>query len=166
LELFNESRNRIYSMSLIHERLYQAKDLARIDFAGYVRTLTRDLFRSYSVGQNDIKLNMEIKDVFLSVNTGIPCGLIINELVSNSLKHAFPDGKKGEIQVGLYERKKGDFTLNVRDNGTGFPEDFDFRNTESLGMDIVISLVEQLEGTIALDKGEGTSFTIGFRELK
>lgn len=166
LELFNESRNRIYSMSLIHESLYQAKDLARIDFAGYVRRLTRDLFRSYSVGPNDIKLKMEIKDVFLNVNTGIPCGLIINELVTNSLKHAFPDGKNGEIQVGLYKRKKGEFTLNVRDNGTGFPEDFNFRNTESLGMDIVISLVEQLDGTIELDKGEGTSFTIGFRELK
>ena len=166
LELFNESRNRIYSMALIHESLYQAKDLTRIDFAGYVRRLTRDLFRTYSVGPNEIKLKMEIKDVFLNVNTGIPCGLIINELVTNSLKHAFPDGKNGEIQVGLYKRKKGEFTLNVRDNGTGFPEDFDFQNTESLGMQIVISLVEQLDGTIELDKGEGTSFTIGFRELK
>jgi two-component sensor histidine kinase/CheY-like chemotaxis protein len=166
LELFNDSRSRIYSMSLIHERLYQSKDLARIDFAGYVRTLTRSLFRSYRVNPNDIKLNIEIKDVFLNVNAGIPCGLIINELVTNSLKHGFPDGRRGEIQIGLYERKKGEFTLNVRDNGIGLPEDLDFRNTESLGMHIVLSLVEQLEGTIELDSGEGTSFTIGFRALK
>jgi two-component sensor histidine kinase len=166
LEFFNDSRNRIYSMSLIHESLYQSKDLARIDFAGYVRTLTRDLFRSYNVGPDVIKLNIEIKDVFLNVNTGIPCGLIINELVTNSLKHGFPDGRRGEIQIGLYEPKKGEFTLNVRDNGIGFPEDFDFQNTESLGLHIVISLVEQLDGTIELDKGETTSFTIGFGEFK
>jgi PAS domain S-box-containing protein len=166
LELFNDSRSRIYSMSLIHERLYRSKDLARIDFAGYVRTLTRGLFRSYRGDPNDIKLNMEIKDVFLNVNAGIPCGLIINELVTNSLKHGFPDGRRGEIQIGLYERKKGEFTLNVRDNGIGLPEDLDFRNTESLGMHIVLSLVEQLDGTIELDRGEGTSFTIRFRALK
>jgi len=166
LELFNDSRNRIYSMSLIHERLYQSEDLARIDFAGYLRTLTRDLFRSYNVDPNVIKMNLELKDVFLNVNTGIPCGLIINEMVTNSLKHGFPDGRRGEIQIGFYERKKGEYTLNVRDNGIGFPEDFDFRNTESLGMYLVVSLVEQLDGTIELDKGEGTSFTIGFRELK
>ncbi len=166
LELFNDSRNRIYSMSLIHERLYQSEDLARIDFAGYLRTLTRDLFRSYNVDPNVIKMNLELKDVFLNVNTGIPCGLIINEMVTNSLKHGFPDGRRGEIQIGFYERKKGEYTLNVRDNGIGFPEDFDFRNTESLGMYLVVSLVEQLDGTIELDKGEGTSFTIRFRELK
>jgi two-component sensor histidine kinase len=103
LELFDDSRNRIYSMSLIHESLYSSRDLARIDFAGYVRTLTRDLFRSYRVSPNDIKLNMEIKDVFLNVNTGIPCGLIINKLVTNCLKHGFPDGMRGEIQIGLSE---------------------------------------------------------------
>jgi PAS domain S-box-containing protein len=166
LALFKDSQSRIYSMSLIHESLYQSEDLARIDFAGYVRTLTRDLFRSYSVGPNDIKLNMEIKDVFLDVNTGIPCGLIINELVTNSLRYGFPDGKRGEIQIGLYERKNGEFTLNVRDNGIGFPEDLDFRNTESLGMQIVLSLVEQLDGTIELDRSEGTTFKIVFEKAK
>jgi two-component sensor histidine kinase len=109
------------SMSLIHEKLYQSEDMARIDFAGYIRTLIANLFHTFSV--YDIKLNVDVKDVFLDVNTGIPCGLIINELVSNSLKHAFHDGRKGEIQVGLYKEKDGEFTLNVRDNGTGFPAD-------------------------------------------
>ena len=125
LELFNDSQNRVLSLALIHDMLYKSKDRARIDFAGYIRSLIGYLFRSYN--QKDIKLNIDA-DIFLDVNTGIPSGLIINELVANSLKYAFPEGKKGEIQVGLYN-KEGDFTLIVSDNGIGFPEDFDFRNT-------------------------------------
>ena len=164
LELFEDSQTRIMSMSLIHEKLYLSEDMARIDFADYIRTLTGNLFHTFSV--YNVKLNVDVKDVFLDVNTGIPCGLIINELVSNSLKHAFHDDRKGEIQVGLYKQKDGEFSLNVRDNGSGFPADRDFRNTESVGMQIVMALVEQLEGRIELDRGEGTSFTIRFRERK
>ena len=162
LALFNDSQSRIRSMALIHEKLYQSKNLARIDFADYIRSLTGSLFRFYHINPDDIQLKIEFKDVFLDVNIGIPCGLIINELITNSLRHAFPDARKGEIKVELYEHKKGEFTLNVRDNGIGLPEGLDFRNTKSLGMELVISLVEQLGGRIALDRDEGTSFTIRF----
>lgn len=165
LEMFKDTQNRVKSMALIHDRLYQSKDLAIIDFAAYINGLTGNLFRSYN--QKGIKLDIEVKDIFLDINTGVPCGLIISELVSNSLKHAFPGGKNGKIQVGLYKLpKNGDFTLIVSDNGVGFPECLDSQNTESLGLQLVTALVEQLDGTIELDRGEGTSFTLKFKELK
>lgn len=163
--MFKDTQNRVKSMALIHDRLYQSKDLAIIDFAAYINGLTGNLFRSYN--PKGIKLDIEVKDIFLDINTGVPCGLIISELVSNSLKHAFPGGKNGKIQVGLYKLpKNGDFTLIVSDNGVGFPECLDSQNTESLGLQLVTALVEQLDGTIELDRGEGTSFTLKFKELK
>lgn len=165
IEMFKESQNRVKSMALIHEKLYQSKDLARIDFAEYIRNLTNYLFRSYGVTSNRIKLKKNVDDVFLGLDTAIPCGLIINELVSNSLKHAFPDGKEGEIHICLF-LDNDKFTLIVRDNGVGFPKDLDFRNTESLGLQLVITLVEQLEGTIDLKRSGGTEFKIIFTELK
>ncbi len=161
LELFQESQNRVKSMALIHEKLYQSQDLARIDFADYLRNLTNHLFRSYS-GRADITLNIEVSDVRLGVDAGIPCGLIVNELVSNALKHAFPNGRPGQITVAL-RRENGTYVLSVKDDGVGFPKDVDFRNTPSLGLQLVNTLVSQLDGSVELiSNGAGTEFRIEF----
>jgi PAS domain S-box-containing protein len=163
LDLFTESRNRVKSMALIHEKLYQSKDLARINFLDYVRTLTKDLFRSYRRSSAEIALKMDIEDVFLDIDKAVSCGLIINELITNSLKHAFPSGSEGEITIGLHPDINGMFALTVSDNGTGLPENIDSRNVESLGLQLVALLVEQLDGAIELDKRKGTSFRITFK---
>ena len=165
-EIFKDSQNRIKSMALIHDKLYQSKDLASINFAEYIENLARHLFNTYRVSSSAIKLVADIKDVPLDINTAIPCGLIINELISNSLKYAFPDGREGEIQIKLYASKDDTFSLIVRDNGIGLPEDLDFRNTKSLGLQVVVALVEQLKGTIELDRSEGTAFKIVFKKPK
>ena len=164
LEIFKDSQNRIKSMALIHDKLYQSKDLASIDFAEYTENLASHLFNTYSVSSSAIKLVADIKDVPLDIDTAIPCGLIINELISNSLKYAFPDGQEGEIRIKLYASKDDTSTLIVCDNGIGLPEDLDFRNTESLGLQVVVALVEQLKGTIELDRSEGTAFKIVFKK--
>jgi PAS domain S-box-containing protein len=166
LEMFQESQSRVRSMALVHERLYQSQDLARVDFAEYVRGLANYLFRSYGVNTNVIRLKINSDDVFLGVDTAIPCGLIINELVSNSLKYAFPDGREGEIHIELRVDDGGQFTLMISDNGVGFPKDLDFRDTGSLGLQLVNTLVGQLEGTIELDRSSGTALRIAFAELK
>jgi len=161
-DIFNKSQSRIRSMALIHESLYRSKDLARIDFSDYVERLTTHLFSMYRIKAGAIKFNMEIKDIYLDINRAIPCGLIINELVSNCLKHAFPDGRKGEIRVKMYEDRRNKHTLIVKDNGIGFPEKLDFRNVETLGMQLVGDLVKQLKGKIELKREEGTEFEIVF----
>jgi two-component sensor histidine kinase len=161
-EMFLESQSRLRSMALVHEGLYQSKDLTRVDFAEYVRSLANYLFRSYGVNSNVIRLKTKADDVFLGVDTAVPCGLILNELVSNSLKHAFPDGREGEICIELRADNDSQFTLMVRDNGAGLPEDLDFRDTQSLGLQLVNTLVDQLEGTIELDKSDGTAFEVTF----
>ena len=182
LEIFMESQDRVKSMSLIHEKLYQSQTLARINFAEYIRSLTTYLFQVHRGSPIAIKLNINTDDVLLNIDTAIPCGLIINELVSNSLKYAFPEDKadseqsaseglpsseaKGEIHIELTRNNNGEFTLIISDTGVGFPEDLDFRNTESLGLQLVIILVKQLEGTIELDRSSGTAFKITFTELK
>ena len=162
LEMFKESRNRIRSMTLIHEKLYRSKDLANLDVAEYIQNLSSNLFRSYSAGR--VNLKTQVDDILLGIDTAIPCGLIINELVSNSLKHAFPD-KQGEILVNLH-RDDGKFTLTVSDNGVGFPEHVDFRNTDSLGLQLVCTLTDQLDGAIELNRTGGTEFKITFGEIK
>ncbi len=166
LEIFKDSQNRVKSMALIHEELYQSEDLARIDLAEYVQNVTSHLFNMYRVSPAAIKLVADIKDDPLDINTAIPCGLIINELVSNSLKYAFPNNREGEIQIKLYASKDDTFSLIVRDNGIGLPEDLDFRDTESLGLQLVVALVEQLKGTVELDRSEGTAFEIVFEKPK
>jgi len=109
-----------------------------------------------------VRFTIDIKDILLDVNTAIPCGLIINELVSNALKYAFPKGRKGEIYIGLRLAKDNKFTLTVKDNGVGLPKGLDFRKTESLGMQLVIMLTEQLDGSIEVDTKKGTTFKITF----
>jgi len=164
-EMLKTSQNRIHSMALIHERLYQSKDFTRIDFAYYIRSLTVYLFHSYRVDSNLVRLKTDLRDVHIDINRAIPCGLIVNELVSNSLKYAFLGGREGgegEISIKFYSNKQGKITLVVSDNGVGFPEDIDFRNPESFGMQVVNDLVEQLGGTIELDRKGGTTFKVKF----
>ena len=162
LNIFKQTQRRIRSIGLIHEKLYKSKDLARLDFAQYIRSLTVHLFHSYKIKADEVNLNADIDDVFFDIDTAIPCGLIINELVSNSLKHAFPGRNKGEISVKMYKDQKGHYALIVKDTGIGFPRDVDFRKTNTLGMKLVSNLVKQLEGTIELTRIEGTEFKIVF----
>ncbi len=164
-EMLKESQNRIRSMALIHENLYQSEDLTNVDFEKYIETLIHALVRSYRVSTDRITVTTKVENVFLGVDAAIHCGLIINELVSNSLKHAFP-GRKGEITVRL-RPVDGAVELTVSDNGVGIPEDIDFKNTESLGLRLVKILAEhQLDGKIRLDRSGGTAFHITFKEEK
>ena len=157
---FRDSQNRIRSMALIHEKLYQSKDISRVDFAEYVRSLTAYLSRSYVIGPG-VTIVIDIEGVSLGIDMAIPCGLIINELVSNSLKYAFRDRQTGEVRIGL--RRSGTvFTLTIADNGPGLPPGVDFRDTPSLGLQLVNTLVEQLEGDIELDQSHGTTYRITF----
>jgi adenylate cyclase len=165
LEMFSESRHRIESMALIHEKLYQSDNLTKIDFAEYTHTLCLHLFSAYGIRQEAIRLKIDVEGVILGVDTAVPCGLILNELVTNALKHAFPDGKLGEIGVHLHPQGTGSFLLQVSDNGIGLPAEVDFRHTASLGLQLVCTLTEQLNGTIDLDCQHGTTFTIVFSEL-
>ncbi len=165
--MFEDSQNRIKAMALIHEKLYGSGDLTNIDVGDYIKSLAEDLLRSCGVDANKIALKTDIQDVFLRVDTAINCGLIINDLVSNSLKHAFPEGKSGEIKIAFGRSGKKRFELVVSDNGVGMPEDLDFRNTESLGLQLVTTLAEyQLKGKIELNRNGGTEFQIKFKEKK
>ncbi|TEB15979.1 Serine/threonine-protein kinase PrkC [Pelotomaculum sp. FP] len=168
---FKESQNRVYSMALIHEKLYQSDSLAKIDLSEYIRSLTTNLFLSYGVTQRAIKPKILVENVTLGVDTVVPCALIINELVSNSLKHAFPKlsgpaGETGEICVDLRHGAGSKFILSVSDNGVGLPEDFEIQNCESLGLKLVSALVKQLKGAMHINKSNRTEFVIKFKALK
>ncbi len=161
-EMFEEAQNRIRSMSLIHEKLYQSKELAHINFKEYIKALTTDLVRSFGANRGKIAIVINVEDISLDIDTAIPCGLIINELVSNSLKHGFPDGRKGEIVVAL-GRVEGGIELRVADNGVGIPEGVEIKKTRSLGLRLVTILAEdQLQGGIELERDGGTDFRITF----
>ncbi len=162
LEVFRESQNRVRSMALVHEKLYRSKSLNKIEFSDYINSLARDLFNSYSVDSKRISFISNFEGTFLEVDTGILCGLIVNELISNSLKHAFPDGKKGEIYVSMHLNPDSKYDLIIKDNGIGFPSDIDFRNTDSLGLQLVTSLTSQLGGEIKLEGNGYTKFEIIF----
>ena len=169
-EMFKVSQDRIKSMALIHEKLYHSKDLARIDFSDYIRSLTSNLFSIYRVGMEAINIKLDLDEFYLDINTAIPLGLIVNELISNSLKYAFHEerawgegGKsQGEIRISLRSDNEGRTKLVVRDNGVGFPKDLDFRKTKSLGLQLVNDLVEQIDGSIELQRRGGTAFKITF----
>jgi PAS domain S-box-containing protein len=162
LAIYRESQNRVRSMALIHGILYQSKNLAEIDFGEYIRSLTATLFRSYGVACDAVSLTADVQQVVLDMDSAIPCGLIINELVSNALKHAFPENRRGHVRIDLHARPDGWLTLRVADDGVGIPEGIDFRNTRSLGLQIVCTLTDQLGGTILLDRKRGTEFRIIF----
>ncbi|HYO51870.1 PAS domain S-box protein [Archangium sp.] len=161
LGLFKESQTRVRSIALFHEKLYQSKDLARVDIAEYLKGLATGLFATYGVNPDNILLDIQTEDVPLGVDAAISCGLIVNELVSNALKHAFPNGRRGEVRVAL-RREGEDVILEVADNGIGFPAEVDFRNPSTLGLKLVCILSEQVRGSIELDRREGTRFLVRF----
>jgi PAS domain S-box-containing protein len=165
LEMFRESQRRIRSMALVHERLYQSSDLSRVEFSQYLRNLATHLFHSYQADSSRIRLRIDAEQVCLNINTAIPCGLIVNELVSNALKHAFPEGRAGELRIDLRRMAGDGYALEVRDDGVGFPVGLDFRKTETLGMQIVNTLVEQISGRLNFDCQRGTAFRLEFNEL-
>ncbi|MDO9528438.1 MAG: sensor histidine kinase [Syntrophales bacterium] len=164
LEIFKECRDRILSMASVHEKLYQSKDMVKIDFDDYIRSITKHLFRAYVVHPNTVRLNVNCSDVFLDINRAMPCGLIINELISNALKHAFPEGKKGEVTVDFHPDGDKRLTLVVSDNGVGFPEDIDISDTETFGLRLISILVNQLKGTLKIERDGGTTFKITFNQ--
>ena len=159
-----DSQNRIRTLALIHEKLYSSGDLAEIPIKEYIRDLTSSLFRSLAPDVDSISLHLEIADVLLDINSAIPVALILNELISNSLEHAFPEGTEGEISITYKPLSASRFRLRVRDSGVGMPGELDFRNTESLGLQLVCLLTKQLDGSIELDRADGTHFTIDFSE--
>ena len=164
IEIFKESQNRIRSMALVHEKLYHSKDLSGVDFKDYIKELANGLVRFYGVDASKIALKIDVKKVSLGINSAISCGLLINELISNSLKYAFPEGASGEIKVFLRTAGENDIKLKVSDNGVGMPEDLDFRKSQSLGLQLVTTLVEdQLAGKIELNRNGGTEFKITFK---
>ncbi|MGB9936994.1 MAG: histidine kinase dimerization/phosphoacceptor domain -containing protein [Methanobacterium sp.] len=165
LELFKDSQSRVKSMAFIHEQLYQSSNFTSIHFSDYIQNLVTYLIHYYVLDPSIIKLKLDVENVTLDLNTAIPCGLIINELVTNSLKHAFPNGKCGKICIEMRSFNENKYELIVADNGNGFPEEFNFENTETLGLQLVTSLVNQLDGTIKLDKNNGTGFKIIFNKL-
>ncbi|AUB59995.1 histidine kinase [Methanobacterium subterraneum] len=164
--ILQESQGRVKSMALIHEKLYQTSDLARINVEEYIQSLTMNLFHSYTVNPG-IKLSMDVSDLYFNIDTAVPLGLIINELVSNSLKYAFKDRDEGEIRISLLETAEpGKYLLLIRDDGTGFPHELDFAESHSLGLQLVNTLVNQLDGEIEMITNGGTTFNIIIHEQK
>lgn len=167
LVMFQETCNRVRSMALVHEELYRSKDFTKVNFAEYINGLVSRLISSYTVDLKKIKLETDVKDVSLGIDAAVPCGLIINELVSNAIKYAFPPSWKGRAKIKIILRKNGNkiYELIIKDNGIGFSKDIDIRNTKSLGLRLVTILAEdQLEGSITLGRQQGTKFQIQFKD--
>jgi PAS domain S-box-containing protein len=163
LEIFRESQSRVKSMAIIHEKLYQSADFASINFEEYIQSLVSYLISYYSSEMIEVEIDVE-KGIILNMDTAVPCGLIINELITNSIKHAFKGLKSGKIYIKL-QSDDGCFTLIVGDNGIGFPADVDVKNPQKLGLQLVKSLTDQLEGKIEFNGINGAEFKINFREL-
>ncbi|MGD0781911.1 MAG: histidine kinase dimerization/phosphoacceptor domain -containing protein [Candidatus Aminicenantales bacterium] len=166
VELFKESQRRIRSMALIHEMLYQSKSLSRIEFGAYIGNLMDTLRGSMDDSRGLITYRKELEEVRLDIQTAIPCGFIVNELVSNALKHAFPGGRGGEVFVSLRQEKDGSVILTVQDDGIGLPPGTSLKAMDSMGMQLVMMLVQQIDGTIRTEDGPGAKFVLIFRELK
>ena len=161
LEIFKESQNRIKSMAFIHQRLYQHDNLKKINFGDYPETLASDIFKSYVSNPDQITLDIDTADVTLDIDTAIPLGLVLNELISNSLKYAFPDGRSGKLMVKSY-LKGNEYSLIVSDNGIGLPEGLDYEKSDSLGLKLIYSLSDQIGAEVKVDTTNGTKFEITF----
>lgn len=167
-EKFRESINRIKAIALIHETLYGSKNLSNINIEGYIGVVVESLQKIYSIEDKNISVEIEfnLKSRFLKLEKAMPCGLILNELISNCFKYAFPDNRKGKVKVSLSDNGKKaahlKYTLIVADNGIGFPDNLDINNTNSLGLELVNTLVSQIDGEIELDKTDGAKFLIRF----
>ena len=162
LGMLRESQNRVRSMALIHQTLYESKDFARVDFRNFLDTLLPTLVSSYGVGSERIRLGVELTEVLLPINAAIPCGLVVNELVSNALKHAFPGQSRGEITISLAYEGDQQVLLTVSDTGVGVPAEFDIDRTTTLGLQLVALLVDQLGGTLTIRRCDPTRFELRF----
>ncbi|MFO7980121.1 MAG: histidine kinase dimerization/phosphoacceptor domain -containing protein [Candidatus Aminicenantes bacterium] len=162
-EMFKDTRNRVMSMAIVHERLYRSEDLTGIDFSKYIERMAVHLMSYYGELSQNIELKKEIENIFLDITKAVPLGLITNELLANALKHAFPKNKKGEIKI-KFNKKGKTYHLTISDNGIGFPKDLDFRKADSMGMDLVNSLVSQINGKVDLLRDKGTAFKITFKD--
>jgi two-component sensor histidine kinase len=163
LDLLRESQSRVRSLALVHQQLYSSTDLAKVDFAEHVAGFVVELFRMYNAESRRIAFKLDLENVLLDIDTAIPSGLLLNELLVNSLKHAFPGGPKdgqGEISIGLHAREPRGFILTVSDNGVGLPKELNISKPESLGLRLVCGLTEQLRGTIQHSSGPGTEFKL------
>jgi two-component sensor histidine kinase/DNA-binding response OmpR family regulator len=166
IDIFKETQNRVRSITILHEKLYQSDNLAKIKIDEYVKILAEDLMYFYELEESNINMILDIEDVPLNIETAIPCGLLINEMVANSLKYAFPNQKDGEIKIELHSNNEDQFNLTVSDNGVGIPDEINPENAETFGMQLVKYLTKQLKGTIELDNNNGTKYQLKFSELK
>ena len=164
-KLMEESRQRIKSMALVHEKLYHARDLAAINFKDYINSIISEIRSIYRTNASSITTDLRIEDVELDLDLAVPCGLIINELLTNAYKHAFPDNKSGLLSV--YFSKTGDtYTLTIRDNGVGLPEGFDYKETNTLGLQLVNALTGQLKGTLQIKSDKGVEAVVAFPQRR
>jgi PAS domain S-box-containing protein len=164
-QVLRESQNRIKTMSFIHENLYQKDQFSSIDFSDYIKNLSTNLLHSYQIYSNLVEIKYNVSQVFLTLDQAIPCGLIVNELVSNALKHAFPNGNTGTIRIELKEENELVY-LGIMDDGVGLPDTLDTKNTETLGLQLVWSLAEQLDAKLDIKSDSGTEYLITFERLK
>jgi PAS domain S-box-containing protein len=162
--VLNETQRRVEAMAMIHERLQSREDADRLDFREYVAALARELFCAYGVDSNRVSLRLDLGAMELGLNQAVPCGLILNELLTNSVKHAFPETRRGEIVVALGCDEREGVTLRVADNGVGLAGGFDWKQSRSLGLRIVNILARQLEGTLRAEPGPGAVFALTFRK--
>jgi two-component sensor histidine kinase len=160
-------------MALIHEELYKGGGFETLNFSPYIKELTENLYQTYNIGKNNISLKLDLEEnTYLDMDIAVPLGIIVNEFVSNSLKHAFPTGNEGEIRIELHREKNEEcitndedcitFVLTVSDNGIGIPDDFEIEELDSLGMQLVNTLVDQLDGELEIKRDNGTEFTVRF----
>lgn len=160
--IFKECQDRTRSLAIIHEKLYRSEDLNRIRIDEYIESLVSSLYHSYTINSNRIKVRVDVESLEFDADTSIPLGLIINELFTNAMKHAFPGDKTGQIDVELHSEGDG-FELEISDNGVGFPDGLDYKNVDSLGLRLVNSLTEQIDGKLELEKGTGAKFIVTFK---
>jgi two-component sensor histidine kinase len=161
---FQQIRNRINSMAIVHEMLYQSEDLSQIDYGDYVEKLALGLLASMKGDDSNVTYAFNVDHIKVNIDTAIPLGLLINELLTNALKYAFPNGQEGEVHLSIKQVSDA-YELIISDNGVGFSFDGDFDKLRTLGMRLVYSLVEQLEGTIAQENRNGTSYFITFKNI-
>ena len=160
--MFAESQNRIRSMALVHEKLYQSSDLSRIDFSEYIQSLAALLFRSYAIDPERIQLRIDGDPIALSIDAAVPCGLMVNELLSNSLKHAFPNDRSGRVAIRIEDGGQGRVLLSVKDDGVGLPAAVTLENDDTLGLQLVRTLASQLRADVDIDRTAGTEFRVSF----
>ena len=165
-DIFIDSQNRIHAMALIHEKLYHSENLAHINFKEYIDEIVSNISSSYGLNSN-IKIDINVENIPINIDNAVPCGLIINELITNSLKYAFPKGRRGKIQISVKSKENNLIQLSIGDDGIGIPKDLDIRNAKTLGLTLITALAEnQLDGEIIINREKGTEFQINFRGTK